>query len=41
MMDAEDIDASPVLSSGSVRATPEAVEKVLVQPAVPNDTQER
>ena len=41
MMDAEDIDASPVLSSGSVRATPEAVEKVLVQPAVPNHTQER
>lgn len=29
MMDAEDIDASPVLSSGSVRATAEAVEEVL------------
>lgn len=29
MMDAEDIDAAPVLSSGSVRATPEAVEEVL------------
>lgn len=29
MMDAEDIDASPVLSSGSVRASAEAVEGVL------------
>jgi len=29
MMDAEDIDAAPVLSSGSVRATAKAVEKVL------------
>ena len=29
MMDAEDIDAAPVLSSGSVRATPQAVEEVL------------
>jgi hypothetical protein len=29
MMDAEDIDAAPVLSSGSVRATAEAVEEVL------------
>ena len=32
MMDAEDIDAAPVLSSGSVRATPEAVEEVVVPP---------
>ena len=29
MMDAQDIDAAPVLSSGSVRATAEAVEEVL------------
>ena len=29
MMDAEDIDAAPVLSSGSVRATVDVVEKVL------------
>lgn len=29
MMDAEDIDAAPVLSSGSVRATARAVEEVL------------
>lgn len=29
MMDAEDIDAAPVLSSGSVRASAEAVEEVL------------
>lgn len=29
MMDAEDIDAAPVLSSGSVRATTRAVEEVL------------
>jgi len=41
MMDAVDIDASPVLSSGSVRATPEAVEKVLVPPATPNEPAER
>ncbi len=38
MMDAEDIDASPVLSSGSVRATPEAVEEVLMQSAIPSDS---
>jgi DNA-binding MarR family transcriptional regulator len=41
MMDAVDIDASPVLSSGSVWATPEAVEEVLVQPAIPNEPEER
>ena len=41
MMDAEDIDASPVLSSGSVRATPEAVEEVLMQSAIPNDSREQ
>jgi DNA-binding MarR family transcriptional regulator len=41
MMDAVDIDASPVLSSGSVRATPEAVEEVLVQPSVPSDLEGR
>lgn len=41
MMDAVDIDASPVLSSGSVRATPEAVEEVLVPPATPNEPAER
>jgi len=29
MMDAENIDAAPVLSSGSMRATPQAVEEVL------------
>lgn len=29
MMDAGDIDAAPVLSSGSVRASPEAVEEVV------------
>lgn len=29
MMDAEDIDAAPVLSSGSVRATTQAIEEVL------------
>lgn len=29
MMDADDIDAAPVLSLGSVRATPEAVEQVM------------
>ena len=41
MMDAEDIDASPVLSSGSVRATPEAVEEVLVLSATPGESRER
>ena len=41
MMDADDIDASPVLSSGSVRATPEAVEEVLMQSAIPNDAREQ
>jgi DNA-binding MarR family transcriptional regulator len=41
MMDAVDIDASPVLSSGSVRATPEAVEEALGQPAAPNVPEER
>lgn len=41
MMDAVDIDASPVLSSGSVRATPEAVEEVLVQPSVPGGIEGR
>ena len=41
MMDAVDIDASPVLSSGSVRATPEAVEEVLAQPVLPKETEER
>lgn len=30
LMDAENIDAAPVLASGSVRATPEAVEEVVV-----------
>ena len=30
LMDAEDIDASPVLASGSVRASAEAVEEVMV-----------
>ena len=29
MMDAEDIDAAPVLSSGSVRATAKAVKEVV------------
>lgn len=29
MMDAEDIDAAPVLSSGSMRASPRAVEEVM------------
>jgi hypothetical protein len=37
MMDAEDIDAAPVLSSGSVRATPEAVEEVLEPHLVSGD----
>jgi DNA-binding MarR family transcriptional regulator len=41
MMDAVDIDASPVLSSGSVRATPEAVEEVLAQPVLPKESEER
>jgi hypothetical protein len=36
MMDAGELDAAPVLSSGSVRATPEAVEEV-VEPGVPRD----
>lgn len=35
MMDAGDLDAAPVLSSGSVRATPEAVEEV-VEPHMGN-----
>jgi DNA-binding MarR family transcriptional regulator len=39
MMDAEDIDAAPVLSSGSVRATARAVEQV-VEPAVNAEKQE-
>ena len=34
MMDAEDIDAAPVLSSGSIRATEQAVEEVL-EPLTP------
>lgn len=34
MMDAGDLDAAPVLSSGSVRATPEAVEEVVEPHAV-------
>jgi hypothetical protein len=33
MMDAGELDAAPVLSSGSVRATPEAVEE-FVEPRV-------
>jgi DNA-binding MarR family transcriptional regulator len=37
MMDAEDIDASPVLSSGSVRASAEAVEEVLEPEAASNN----
>jgi DNA-binding MarR family transcriptional regulator len=36
MMDAGELDAAPVLSSGSVRATPEAVEEV-VEPGVPHE----
>jgi DNA-binding MarR family transcriptional regulator len=41
MMDAEDIDAAPVLSSGSVRASAQAVEEVLEPPeADPADTEE-
>ena len=38
MMDAEDIDAAPVLSSGSVRATAQAVEEVL-EPEVTQEEQ--
>lgn len=38
MMDAEDIDAAPVLSSGSVRASAEAVEEVLEPEAAPEDS---
>lgn len=38
MMDAEDIDAAPVLSSGSVRATAKAVEEVL-EPEVTQEEQ--
>jgi DNA-binding MarR family transcriptional regulator len=37
MMDAEDIDAAPVLSSGSMRATAEAVEEVLEPETAPED----
>jgi hypothetical protein len=37
MMGAEDIDASPVLSSGSVRATAKAVEEVLEPEITPED----
>jgi len=40
MMDAGDIDAAPVLSSGSVRATPEAVEEV-VEPGEGDASTER
>ena len=39
MMDAEDIDASPILSSGSVRATVKAVEEVL-EPETAADDQD-
>ena len=35
MMDAKDIDAAPVLSSGSVRATAKAIEEALEPEAVP------
>ena len=38
MMDAEDIDAAPVLSSGSMRATAEAVEEVLEPENTVEDT---
>ena len=41
MMDADDIDASPVLSSGSMFATPEAVEEVVVPQAAPGETDGR
>jgi DNA-binding MarR family transcriptional regulator len=37
MMDAEDVDAAPVLSSGSVRATARAVEEMLEPEAAPED----
>lgn len=37
MMDAEDIDAAPVLSSGSVRASAKAVEEVLEPETAPDD----
>ncbi|MES9815853.1 MAG: MarR family transcriptional regulator [Candidatus Thiodiazotropha sp.] len=37
MMDAEDIDAAPVLSSGSVRATAQAVEEMLEPEATEED----
>jgi DNA-binding MarR family transcriptional regulator len=37
LMDAEDLDAAPVLSSGSVRATAKAVEEVL-DPNIPPET---
>ena len=37
MMDAQDIDAAPVLSSGSVRATARAVEEVMEPEAAPLD----
>jgi DNA-binding MarR family transcriptional regulator len=37
MMDADDIDASPVLSSGSMFATPEAVKEVVVPQAAPDE----
>lgn len=37
MMDAEDIDAAPVLSCGSVRATAEAVEEVLEPEAMEDE----
>jgi DNA-binding MarR family transcriptional regulator len=36
MMDAGELDAAPVLSSGSVRATPEAIEE-FVEPGPPRD----
>ena len=41
MMDADDIDASPVLSSGSMFATPEAVKEVVVPQAAPGETDGR
>jgi DNA-binding MarR family transcriptional regulator len=37
MMDAEDIDAAPVLSSGSMLATAKAIEEVLEPEAAPED----
>lgn len=39
MMDAEDIDAAPVLSSGSMRASPRAVEEV-VEPGAAGTNQD-